>query len=75
MKYIIKITKQVKDSPEEKYPRNEDVYEQTVEVSNNPTMYMTGTSTSPGGEITPIRQSRSADDLIKDVIRAVNEFI
>lgn len=70
MKYTIKITKEIPTN--EKYPRNEDVYEQSVEVFDSPTMYMT--SSTLGGEITPLVTSRGAEDLIKDVIKAVNQF-
>lgn len=70
MKYTIKITKEV--PTEEKYPRSIDVYEQSVEVSDSPTMYMT--STSKGSEITPLKVERGANDLVKDVIKAVNQF-
>lgn len=70
MKYIIKITKEVPS--EEKYPRNVDVYEQSVDISDSTTMYMT--SSTMGSEISPVKIARGAEDLVKDVIKAVNQF-
>jgi len=49
-----------------------EVYEQSVDVSDSPTMYMT--TSSRGGDIAPVPVARGGEELVKDVIKAVNNF-
>lgn len=69
MKYTIKITKEI--PTEEKYPRNEDVYEQVVDVIDYSPMFVSSSTT---GEIKPLPRTRDSEELIKSVIKAVNQF-
>ena len=59
MKYTIKITKEIPTAGDEKYPRQEDIYEQSLEI------YLS-TDVFDG--------VRTETNLVQDVIKAVNEI-
>lgn len=70
MKYIIKVQKELPLKEGERYPTTNEVYTQTVEISDSPTIFQTS-DTSGIATIVPIR---SEEDFLKDVIKAVNKL-
>ena len=71
MKYTVSITKE--NQTEGKYPTHETFYTQTIEVSDETTVFRTMTVTGEP-QIIPINKTIGSNEFIKSIIKAVNEF-
>jgi len=73
MKIVISIKQEIPST--EKYPSYKDVYEQYVEVDETPIVFSsTSTNGTQTGLVSKVRTPKSIENIIRDVIKAVNNF-
>lgn len=72
MKIVISIKQEIPST--EKYPSYKDVYEQYVDIDDAPMIFSTSTSGENVPLMSKIPKQKSAEQIIKDVIKAVNNF-